>query len=198
MIDDQSRQKDVITLGILACACRSCSCRILAETDLGIDKWYATCSRMVIMRVALKALKLVAVSWITLIVTASGVSGIVLCFGADGHFAFEMSHQGRCQDSGDAPGHGRHDVAEMLPSGSADCCGSCVDVSLSSDTMSQPMTEVKHSTSSTDELAGVFSAASFDTGIDVDLSLNVPRVPRCAPLRTSPSLLAQRTIILRV
>ena len=146
----------------------------------------------------LKALRIVAVSWITLAVTASGVSGIVLCFGADGHVSFEISHQGRCQDADDAPGHGRHVVAQMLASSDADGCGPCVDVPLSSDTMSQPMTKVRQSSSSTDEMAGVFSAASFDTGIDVDVSLNAPSVLRCAPRRTSPSFLAQRTIILRV
>ena len=150
------------------------------------------------MKIALKALKLVAVSWMTLAVIASGVSGMVLCFGADGHFAFEMSHQGRCQRDADTSGHGRNDIADMLANANSDCCGSCVDVSLSSDTMSQMMTEVRHSTSSTDETAGVLSAASFDTGIDVDVSLNAPSVLRCVPLRTSPSLLAQRTIVLRV
>ena len=150
------------------------------------------------MKVALKALKLVAVSWITLAVIASGVSGVVLCFGSDGHCAFEMSHQGCCQGDADTSGHGRNDVAEMLASSGVDCCGSCVDVSLSSDTMSQPITDVRDSLSSTDHMTGVLSAASFDTGIDVDVSLNAPSVLRCVPLRTSPSLLAQRTIVLRV
>jgi hypothetical protein len=150
------------------------------------------------MKVISKVLRVVAVSWITLAVTASGVSGMVLCFGADGHFAFEIAHQGRCQSAEGDTGHGRHGVVELAASDSADCCGNCVDVPLSSDTMSQPMTEVRHSLSLTDDLARVFSAASSSVDVDVETGLSAPRVLRSAPLRASPSLLAQRTIILRI
>jgi hypothetical protein len=151
------------------------------------------------MKVISKVLRVVAVSWITLAVTASGISGMVLCFGADGHVAFEMAHEGRCQDAADAHGHGPQTIVQIAASASADCCGNCVDVSLSSDTMSQPMPEVRHSSSSKGELAGFFAATSciaYATSLDAGLS--TPRALPSASLRAAQSLLAQRTIILRV
>jgi hypothetical protein len=150
------------------------------------------------MNVGLKALKVVAVSWIALAVTASGVTGMVLCFGADGHFALEMAHQGRCQTTAGTHGHEQQASAEMLSGANADCCGSCVDVSLSSDTMSQPMTEVKHSLTASDHLSNVFSAASVEAIVAPKFDMGLPLVPMRASLRTSPALLVQRTIVLRI
>ncbi len=153
---------------------------------------------LLVMKVIIKVLKFVAVSGITLSIMASGVSGMVLCFGADGHFSLEIAHQGRCHDADNARDHGKNVVTELLATAGADCCGSCVDVPLLSDTMSQMIIKVNRSTLSTDEMAGVLQAASFDTGIDIDVNLNALDVLRCAPLRTSPSLIEQRTIVLRV
>jgi hypothetical protein len=123
---------------------------------------------------------------------------MVLCFGADGHFALEMAHQGRCQDGADEHGHSRQGVAEVLASSDADCCGPCVDVSLSSDTMSQPITEVRHSLTASDHLAKVFSAASVEAIVDAKIDQEPPLVLVSGALRTPPALLAQRTIVLRI
>ena len=150
------------------------------------------------MKVITKALRVVAISWITLTVTVSGVTGMVLCFGADGHIAFEMAYQGRCQDAADAPGHGRQTVVQMAASAGADYGGSCVDVLLSSDTMSQPMPEVRHSISSIGELARFFAATSCISYASLDSGPSTRRALPSASLRAAQSLLAQRTIILRV
>jgi hypothetical protein len=150
------------------------------------------------MKVTFKILKLMAVSWFTLAVTASGLNGMVLCFGADGHFALEMAHEGRCQGASDRHGHGRPDALELVASAGADCCGSCVDVSLSSDEMSQPMTEVRHSLTASDHLDKVLSAASVEAAIEVQTNPGPLLVSMGAALRASPALLAQRTIILRI
>ena len=150
------------------------------------------------MKATMKALKLIAVSWITLAVTASGVSGMVLCFGADGHFALEMAHEGRCQGAADTHGHDRPAAMQLVASANGDCCGSCVDVSLSSGEMSQPMTEVRHSLTSSDHLDRTFSSASVEAIIDVQVDPGPPLVSMGAALRAPPALLAQRTIILRI
>ena len=153
---------------------------------------------LIVMKTAMKALKLITVSWITLAVMASGASGMVLCFGADGHFALEMAHQGRCQGGAETHGHDRTGAMELVASADSDCCGSCVDVSLSSNEMSQPMTEVKHSLTSSGHLDKVFPAASVEAISAPEFDLGPPVVPMRAALHTSPALLAQRTIVLRI
>ena len=150
------------------------------------------------MKVVFKALKVLVVTWTTLAVTASGVSGMVLCFGADGHFALEMSHQGRCQEAEHAPVHGGHAVAEMFAGTAADCCGDCVDVSLSLDIMARPMSESTRSLSAMDYLARVMTAASPGTAVDCSVNVGMPRVLQHARLRVSPALLAQRTVVLQI
>lgn len=150
------------------------------------------------MKATMIALKVIAVSWIILVVLASGVSGMVLCFGADGHFALKMAHQGRCQDTAGTHGHERQTSVEIRSGANADCCGSCVDVPLSSAEMSQPMSEARHSLTAVDHLARVFSAASVEAIIAPEIELSPPMVSMRAVLRTAPALLAQRTIVLRI
>lgn len=151
-----------------------------------------------VMNKVLNVLKLVAISWITFAVTVSGGHGMVLCFGADGHFALKMSQHRHCEDTSDARGHGRHGAAEIFKNSSADCCSSCVDVPLSSDTMVLPMSDVRCSTSSAGRMTPVLSTASFDARDLSDRSLTARHALRCVRLRTSPFLLVLRTIVLRV
>ena len=151
------------------------------------------------MKVSFKALRIVTISWIILaVMAASGFSGMVLCLGADGHFAFEMTHQGHCQDTEGGSDYGRHGVDELAASENADCCGGCVDMSLSSDIMSQSPTQVMHSLSLMNDLSQFFSTAPcrIDMGGETDLSAS--RALRSASLRVYPSILMLRTIILRI
>ena len=60
---------------------------------------------------------------------AFSLAGVVLCVGPDGHIALEPAHEGRCHDSHTTPVH----ETPTLTQGETDCCGDCVDVSLSSD-----------------------------------------------------------------
>lgn len=153
------------------------------------------CEYYDLMKLATNALRILALSWMTLAVMASGVSGLVLCIGADGHVALEMAHEGRCQDTGDAHGH-RH--ASGLALLSTVDSGSCVDVPLSSDDMSQPMTEVRHPLTSPNCLAHVFSAATAEAVIDMVADPGPSQIYPGAAMRASPALLSQRTIVLRI
>lgn len=150
------------------------------------------------MKIVPKVLRVLAVSWIALAVTASGVSGMVLCFDADGHFAFKMAHKGRCHDAAGGSGHGQDGGLELATSASEDCHSCCVDMPLSSDTLLQPLSHANHSLSLTDALARVCAAAScnIDTGVEIDLG--APHALRSAPLRVSPFLLTLQTIVLRI
>lgn len=150
------------------------------------------------MEVVRKALKVIFVAWISLAVMASGVSGMVLCIADDWHFAVEPAHQGRCDRAGNSAGRAHGEAALSVASAVMSGVGACVDVSLSSDTMSQPMSLVRHSLTVSDHLAKVFSAASVVAMIVVEIDMGPPLVHMTAPLRTSPALLAQRTIVLRI
>jgi hypothetical protein len=69
----------------------------------------------------------------SVVVLCSGVSGIVLCIGADGHVAIETDHQGHCRHAEHSDHHAEHACAasELTASG----CGGhdCVDLTLASD-----------------------------------------------------------------
>jgi hypothetical protein len=145
-----------------------------------------------------KALRIFAVSWITLVLMGSGVSGMVLCIGADGHIALEMAHEGRCQDASDAPGHDHPGDLALTAVGGSDCCGDCVDLSLSSDAMSQPMPEVRHRQAPTDELTSILAASFTQAPLGARIGMGPLLLPRCGPPRASPALLAQRTVVLRI
>jgi len=150
------------------------------------------------MNKVLTMLKMVVISWIAFAITAAGDHGMVLCFGADGHFALEMSQHKHCEDMNDAQGHERQDAAERLESSHADCCSSCIDVPLSSEPLLLSMSGGKVLTPPTGQMTQAVSAASFDAKSAIGCSLNARHVLRCARLRTAPFLLALQTIVLRV
>jgi len=99
---------------------------------------------LTLMKVALRALRIAAVSWMALVVTAPGLSGMVLCIDAEGHFALEIAHQGRCRGQVESGNHRRHVGSSLVSSASVACCGDCVDVPLSLDTVSQLVKVVRH------------------------------------------------------
>ena len=150
-----------------------------------------------VMKVALKALKIAALSWIALAVAATGLSGVVLCIDADGHFALETASQGRCGGQAKSGSPGEH-VASTLASGASVAdCGDCVDVPLSSDNVSRLVKEVRRNR----PLKGTVFRPVADVWIAADSGGS--RTARITPLRglrlgLSTSLLAQRTIVLRI
>jgi hypothetical protein len=153
---------------------------------------------LLVMKLLAKFLKMLTVSWIAVAVAASGVSGMVLCFADDGHFAIEVAHQDSCPDTAGDSGQERHGLFDRIASASEESRGNCVDLSLSSDTLSQPLSAVNHARSLVDNLARVYAAASDRVDVHVETGLREPCTPRSAPLRASPFLLALRTIVLRV
>ena len=157
------------------------------------------------MKTALKALKICVVSWLALAVTASGVSGMVLCTGDDGHFSFEAARDGRCLSSVEHDEHDEHEQHEhadadvdILVSAESDCCDDCVDLSVPSDNLARVSTQLTRTLADAGTLSSMLTSAFWDLGMDTGLSLSAPRVHRPPPLFIFPSLLAQRTVILRV
>ena len=148
------------------------------------------------MRTARQALKILAATWITLAVTVSGVPGVVLCIGADGHFSLESAHEGRCRSAAEAPGHGRHAAVELVAGGVADCCGDCVDVALSSDSLTPLVRDVRDDRRLNDRVFQI-SADACLTSCDGSVQTFRPTPRPGSPIRLSASLLAQRTIVLR-
>jgi hypothetical protein len=123
---------------------------------------------------------------------------MVLCIGADGHIALEMAHEGRCQDAADAPGHDHSGDLALMAVGSSDCCGDCVDLSLASDAMSHPMPQLRQGQTPTDALISILAASFTQAPLGTRIDLSPLLLPRCDPSRASPSLLAQRTVVLRI
>ena len=149
------------------------------------------------MKVARKVLRILVLAWIALAVTPPGVSGLVLCIGADGHFSFEWSHEGRCQSSADAPGHGNLAVIETPASAHEDCCGDCVDVSLFSDTASRLTKEVRRYRLPGDTVFRPLAEANAAFS-RADVPTDRANLFRRARLGLSSFLLAQRTVVLRI
>jgi hypothetical protein len=147
------------------------------------------------MNLARKMLSLVFLSWIAFVVTASGIKGMVLCIGSDGHISVEAAHQGRCRDTADAHGPEQHALFEVLTGTDSDYC---VDVSFASENMRQPMSKARHGKAATGELGNFLSASFTQAPLSAPFGAESLSTPLHAPLRTSPMLLTQRTIILRI
>lgn len=80
------------------------------------------------MKIYAYILRLLNVSMLTMSLMLSGVSGMVLCFGADGHVALEPSHNGSCSTAENEPIHNAHGIAHVTEDDHADCTDNCVDV----------------------------------------------------------------------
>jgi hypothetical protein len=76
---------------------------------------------------------------IILAVATPGMSGLVLCVGPNGHISFESAHEGKCHDADQRSGQG----PGMVSAEAEDCCGGCVDVSLSSEYVSPVIKDVR-------------------------------------------------------
>jgi hypothetical protein len=151
------------------------------------------------MRASQNTLKNLATGCIALAMLASGWAGMVLCVGADGHFAFELPHEGHCQDAEDAHHHHENHNPEQASAEHSACQTDCVDVALSSDTLSRLVKDC--GIQSLLEGAAfqpllVKSAALFCAHIELREAATSGGSP--PSLRLSPNLLAKRTTVLRV
>jgi hypothetical protein len=150
------------------------------------------------MTVAAKALRLLIVSWTTLAVTVSGLSGMVLCIGADGHITLEMADHGRCHEHPEAPPvHVPRTVVAADADADADCCGDCVDVSLLSETLLHVAPKPRYETSVKASLDRLAAAPGNVAVGPVRAGFGSRHTPRGTCPRVSPALLARRTIVLR-
>jgi hypothetical protein len=147
-----------------------------------------------VMRFALKVLKTVAVCWISLTVTVSGLYGMVLCISNDGHFSLEIGHEGRCRGTHSEDACENHPGVEISAEAGQDCRGDCIDVSLTPEVMSHLDKQVRRGPllkgMTFQPLTGVLPAPDANK-FRSRASL---REARSGP---SPALLAQRTVVLR-
>lgn len=128
----------------------------------------------------------------------TGVFGMGLCICADGHVALEMGCHGGCQDAEDSPDCQQHGEAEISAGALADTGGDCVYLSLLSDAMLHSLFGARHSLSAKNLLSGSPQAGGPNDRADFDVRANASGLFRRTPLYTSASVLAQRTIVLRI
>ena len=149
------------------------------------------------MRLALKALNILLICWIVLAETTSGVSGMVLCIGSDARLSLESGSEGHCRSTTDTHDHQQHTDIEKLVGASLDDCEDCIDVPLFTKTVSQLAKKVRRNLLSENRIfrPSVQHCAVFS---DTDVLINRIASLKEARHRPSCSLLAQRTVLLRI
>ena len=142
-------------------------------------------------------MRVLVVGWISLSVTATGVAGTVLCLGADGHMALETAHEVHCLHEGDADSHEHHADDEILAKVHGIFCGPCVDVSLSTDILSQSITQARHVLCVHSPSMRSLNAV-WDLGLENDLASLAESHLREGPPRVPDSPRAHRVALLRI
>jgi len=152
------------------------------------------------MRRLRKALTIAVVSWGALTIVFSGVHGLVLCTGADGHIAIEIAHDGHCGDAHDTHEHEHTDHGEpaLVVIADVQCCPPCNDVPLTSEGMSYVVSKVTRGDAIGSALQEAFAASATEVGLAWHRTEGASSAPLPAASRASPSLLALRTIVLRI
>jgi len=144
------------------------------------------------MKVISKTIILFTAVCFALTVMVSGSSGAVLCLGDDGHVALEMPHSESCHNGEHADSHDEAAFVQAVGDSSH-----CVDLSLSSDTMSH------HSYKTVCPLLltnGIFTLSSIyfsAPGIDTTTGEYTVFHRGCF-LQPSHTLLVQKTTVIRV
>jgi hypothetical protein len=142
--------------------------------------------------------RIAAGSLIALTIPFSGVRGLVLCVGAGGHVALEIAHGSHCEDAHEGREQDEQGELALTTGTDAQCCPPCVDVPLSSDTMSQPVSEVRRGAGPETSLGKLLVASASGVGLAWDRTGVASSVPLPIASRASPFLSAHRTIVLRV
>lgn len=128
---------------------------------------------------------------------AMGAVGMGLCICANGHVALEMGCDGECRSSERAPDCGQHSGDEAHTAACGDG-GGCVYVPLSPETTLHSSSERANlSLSTKSSLLGTHPADCLNSRANDGVRADASRALRMA-MRTSASVLAQRTIVLRI
>ena len=144
------------------------------------------------MHVICRAIKLAGLVWIALVLMMSGLSRMVLCIGANGHFYPEMMRAGPCSDPADAHEHADSTAGKAMAGSADDVCGNCVDVSLPLDRLSHLARQLRHGRALTD-----LSIHPSPTPLCAVLSPPITAPPPGNP-PLSATLQSQRIIVMRV
>ena len=150
------------------------------------------------MKQVITALKILTICWVALAVTATGLSGMVLCFSAEGHFAFEQAHQGHCEAAEHDHNHGPHEGAWLSDAVMTDCCGDCTDVSLASDPLFNPVPKSRSKLSAGADSGPVLPNVFHDLTGRVRTAGYPMKVAGCTCLCLSPSLVFRKSVALRI
>lgn len=130
-------------------------------------------------------------------VTASGLPGLVVCIGHDGHVALEAAHSGLCHDTHNIPEHYHGESMDVLSDGDSNSLAECFDVTFSSMTILPRISKGRSGQLTGDELAGFLCVAHMRTSLYARLDLGPPDGPPPDPLLVSSSLRTLRSIVLR-
>jgi len=135
--------------------------------------------------------------WLTLVTMLSIMPTTVLCIGGDGHVALEPAHHGHCAEGAEA-----HDQDGSLDAGSRtarEACSahSCTDLSLTLGWSTRPLLvttllRLQFDAQPYPPAAAIRHAADSDFSARQDTHWNRPLSG------LTPSLIVQRTIVLRV
>ena len=137
------------------------------------------------------------VLWMAMAMVATGVSGLVVCIGSDGHVALESAHAGHCDEHEAAHDHAPVEPASLVADAHrAGCCEDvCMDVPLTLGSVSSFVVEHHTPTQQLSEFLAVCSVAVAELP---DLEQLRAYQPPGAPPRLSAALAAKRSIVLRV
>ncbi|MBL7076785.1 MAG: hypothetical protein ISS31_04875 [Kiritimatiellae bacterium] len=131
----------------------------------------------------------------SMVVLVSGVGGMVLCIGADGHVALEVEHAGHCAPA-HAEEHDDHACADLELTAS-DCSGhACVDVDLGTE-HAPLLVKVSKTLREQRSPLALLPAPQLCSG-DIASWADRSRLHGWGSPRTSPSLDVCRTVVLRI
>ena len=148
------------------------------------------------MRKAIRLMRLMTGWAIAVSLVVSNSSGMVLCFGHDGHVAVEPVHEDHCEHPLEEDGHAHETIAHTVASQDACNEDACFDVSLDLDKVLQARKELKHNLFPNLTASSHFAASSA-AGFMPDR--NGQRSPFNGTWHSlSQCLLVQRTIVLQL
>jgi len=138
--------------------------------------------------------RLLVLSWMAVTILVSGLSGVVLCIGSDGHVAIEVAHDGYCGDRDGTQQRSARPEA-LVRVTNCHCCDTCIDVQLTLDA-SEYILE-KQSVNAT-QVSDLLATCPVVVSSLPDHAQPRMIQPPGVDLRLSAALVAKRSIVLRV
>ena len=135
-------------------------------------------------------------SLLVLSILMSGTGGMVLCVGDDGHVALEPSHQGVCNRADDPSDHRSDPTPGLKTSPSGAEAEGCLDMSLASFHTSRTAKHVRRIPGLKEGGTEASPAHDDPSALAAPLAARFRSQSQASFL--SHSLLAQRTIVLRI